>query len=124
MGNGKGNPEYWVAEIQPGKVLYEMDGVSEVLARHGYEDYFTHGVGHYVGMAVHDVGENKPFEAGMVITVEPGVYMPEKNLGVRIEDTILVTKDGCEILSTGVPKEIPEIEKLMAEKGIMETAKN
>ena len=58
----------------------------------------------------------KPFEAGVVITIEPGVYMPEKNLGVRIEDTILVTEDGYEVLSKDVPKEISEIEKLMDEK--------
>ena len=112
-------------KVRPGATFHELEEtVREVLGHHGYEDYFTHGVGHYVGMSVHDAGEKKPFEAGAVITVEPGVYMPEKNLGVRIEDTILVTKDGYEVLSKDMPKEISEIEKLMAEKGITESAEN
>jgi Xaa-Pro aminopeptidase len=112
-------------KVRPGSTFRELEeAASEVLGHHGYEDYFTHGVGHYVGMSVHDVGEDKPFEAGVVITVEPGVYMPEKNLGVRIEDTVLITKDGYEVLSRDVPKEISEIEKLMAEKGIVELVGN
>jgi Xaa-Pro aminopeptidase len=112
-------------KVRPGSTFHELEeAASEVLRHHGYEDYFTHGIGHYVGMSVHDVGEKKPFEAGVVIAVEPGVYMPEKNLGVRIEDTILVTKDGYEVLSKDVPKEISEIEKLMAEKGIAELVGN
>ncbi len=112
-------------KVRPGSTFRELEeAASEVLGRHGYEDYFTHGVGHYVGMSVHDVGEDKPFEAGVVIAVEPGVYMPEKNLGVRIEDTILITKDGYEVLSKDVPKDISEIEKLMAGKGIAELVEN
>lgn len=75
------------------------------------------GFGHYVGMAVHDVGPRGiPLKEGMVLVIEPGLYYPEKNLGVRIEDTVLITKDGCEVLSRDVPKEINEIEKLMAKR--------
>ncbi len=69
-------------------------------------------------MATHDVGESKPFEPGVVIAVEHGVYLPERNLGVRIEDTVLVTPDGCEVLTQDAPKEIRDIEKLMSEGGI------
>ena len=55
--------------------------------------YFTHGLGHHVGLDVHDPGDlSWPLKAGMVITIEPGIYIPEENIGVRIEDTVLVTE--------------------------------
>ena len=112
-------------KVHPGATFYELEkAVHAVFDQHGYSEYFTHGVGHYVGMSVHDVGVKEPFEAGAVITIEPGVYIPDKNLGIRIEDTILVTKDGYEVLSKGVPKEISEIEALMAEKGFAELPEN
>jgi Xaa-Pro aminopeptidase len=73
------------------------------------------GIGHYVGMCVHDVGARGiPLREGMVFAIEPALYYPEKNIGIRIEDTILITRDGCEVLSRDVPKEIEEIERLMA----------
>ncbi len=76
--------------------------------------YFTHGLSHHVGLDVHDPGPTSmELKAGMVITVEPGIYIPEENLGVRIEDTILVTANGCKILSGGLPKEVEEIERLV-----------
>ena len=72
------------------------------------------GIGHYVGMSVHDVGQRGiPLEEGMVFAIEPGVYYPEKGLGIRIEDTILITADGCEVLTKDVPKEIEDVERLM-----------
>jgi Xaa-Pro aminopeptidase len=75
------------------------------------------GMHHFVGMCVHDVGpQGVPLKEGMVFTIEPGLYFRDKNIGVRIEDTILITKDGCEVLSKDVPKEIDEIEKLMAQR--------
>ncbi len=75
------------------------------------------GIGHYVGMAVHDVGPRGiRLKEGMVFAIEPALYYPEKNIGIRIEDTVLITKDGCEVLTKDVPKEIDEIEKLMAKK--------
>jgi Xaa-Pro aminopeptidase len=112
-------------KIRPGATFGEIDeAVREVLGRSGYGPYLSHGVSHYVGMSTHDVGKSEPFEAGVVITVEPGVYIPDKNLGVRIEDTVLVTKDGCEILTKEMPKEISEIEKLMAEQGIIDAIKD
>ena len=76
--------------------------------------YFTHGLGHHVGLAVHDPGDPKaPLKAGMVITIEPGVYIPEENIGVRIEDMVLVTSDGGRVLSSSLPKEAGEIEQIM-----------
>lgn len=73
------------------------------------------GIGHYVGMSTHDVGPRGiKLEEGMVFAIEPGLYYPQKELGIRVEDTILITKNGCEVLTKDVPKEIDEIEKLMA----------
>ncbi|MCK5849160.1 MAG: aminopeptidase P family protein [Caldisericia bacterium] len=76
--------------------------------------YYFHGVSHYLGLDTHDVGfRNVDLKPGMVFTVEPGLYFPEKNIGIRIEDDVIVAKDGCEVLSKEIPKEIDEIEKLM-----------
>jgi Xaa-Pro aminopeptidase len=77
--------------------------------------YYIHGLGHDIGLDVHDPGEYcKPLEAGMVVTVEPGVYIPEENLGVRIEDDVLITDTGYELLSKRLPRDPDEIEKIMA----------
>ncbi len=76
--------------------------------------YFAHGLGHHVGLAVHDPADAKTtLEAGMVITIEPGLYLPDEGLGIRIEDMVLVTEDGAEVLTEALPKEADEIEKIM-----------
>src|SRR5580698_3670749 len=76
--------------------------------------YFTHGLSHHVGLDVHDPSDpNAALKAGMVITIEPGIYIPEENIGVRIEDTVLVTADGVKNLSAALPREVNEIEKLV-----------
>lgn len=81
--------------------------------------YFIHGLGHSVGLNVHDPGDVcKPFVPGEVITVEPGIYIPEENLGVRIEDDILVTETGHEVLSAKLPRHVDEIEKIMADAAV------
>src|SRR6202011_1433581 len=78
--------------------------------------YFIHGLGHHIGLNVHDPGEFcAPFQPGMVITVETGIYIPEENLGVRIEDDVLITKSGHKLLSERLPRDPVEIEKIMAE---------
>lgn len=94
-----------------------------------YKPYYMHRTGHWLGMDVHDVGDYKVedewrvFEPGMTLTVEPGLYLSPKvkglakkwwNTGIRIEDDVLVTKDGCEVLTRDVPKDIDEVEALMA----------
>ena len=78
--------------------------------------YFIHGLGHYVGLNVHDAGDYKvPLSAGMVFTIEPGIYIPEEKLGVRIEDMFYVDKDGKLIrLTEALPQAPDEIEKLMS----------
>jgi Xaa-Pro aminopeptidase len=78
--------------------------------------YFIHGLGHHIGLNVHDPGDTRrPLEPGMVITIEPGIYLPDENFGVRIEDDILVTETGGKNLSARAPRTVEEIEKLMAE---------
>jgi len=80
------------------------------------DQYYWHNVSHHLGLDVHDVcGRDVMLEKGMVITVEPGVYINEWNVGLRIEDDVLVTSSGCEILSDCIPREADEIEALMAE---------
>jgi Xaa-Pro aminopeptidase len=77
--------------------------------------YFTHGLSHHVGLDVHDAFDPaEPLKAGMVITIEPGVYLPEENIGVRIEDIILVTESGAKVLSGALPTAPDEIERALA----------
>jgi Xaa-Pro aminopeptidase len=105
-----------LALVKPGVYMEDLDRAArKVIADAGYGDYFIHGLGHFVGLDVHDAGDyQKPLEAGMVITIEPGIYIPEKNFGVRIEDDILVTPDGARILSDGLPREAADVEKWLA----------
>ena len=79
--------------------------------------YFIHGLGHNIGLDVHDPGDScKPLRPGQVVTVEPGIYIPEENLGVRIEDDVLITESGYELLSSRLPRGVDEIERIMAER--------
>ncbi|WP_374379271.1 Xaa-Pro aminopeptidase [Pseudomonas fluvialis] len=103
--------------------------LDELIAAEAYKPFYMHRAGHWLGMDVHDVGDYKVggewrvLEAGMAMTVEPGIYIAVDNeqvakkwrgIGVRIEDDVLVTRTGCEILTGGVPKSVAEIEALMA----------
>lgn len=103
--------------------------VDELIEKEAYREFYMHRTGHWLGMDVHDVGDYKVhgqwrvFEPGMVLTVEPGLYVSPDNtqvakkwcgIGIRIEDDVVVTKDGCEILTSAVPKTVEEIEALMA----------
>lgn len=102
--------------------------VDELIKDHVYTKYYMHRTGHWIGMDVHDVGDYKVdnewrmLEPGMVLTIEPGLYMPAGakglvkkwwNIGIRIEDDVLVTKEGYEVLTKDVPKSADEIEALM-----------
>lgn len=79
-----------------------------------YKKYFMHGTSHFLGLDVHDVGDfNRKLEAGMVFTCEPGIYIPEENLGIRLENDILVTANGPDDLMKNIPLEAEEIESLM-----------
>ncbi len=79
-----------------------------------YKKYFPHGLSHHLGLDVHDYGDKyRPFEAGMVLTCEPGIYIREEGIGVRIENDILITDQGPVDLAADVPREADEIEALM-----------
>ncbi len=78
--------------------------------------YYFHGVSHHLGMDCHDFCLYTPLKAGSVISNEPGLYIPEWNIGIRIEDDILITQDGCQNLSKGIIKEIDEIEAYLAKR--------
>jgi Xaa-Pro aminopeptidase len=107
-----------------------QEEVREILIEQGYDlnkDYFKKmrgGFGHYVGMCVHDVGGGPTvLKPGMVFANEPFVVYPEENLGVRVEDTILITEDGCENLTAGIPRTVKDIEALMRKQGIIQVLK-
>ena len=99
------------------KISYEYIN-SHGKDRHGKSlgQYYIHGLGHHIGLDVHDPGEYcEPLRPGMVVTMEPGIYIPEENLGVRIEDDVLITESGYKLLSERLPRELTEIERIMAE---------
>jgi Xaa-Pro aminopeptidase len=105
--------------------------VNEILEKQGFDltkDYFQRmrgGFGHYVGLAVHDVGGSPSvLKPGMVFANEPLCVFPDENLGVRVEDTILITEDGCENLTAGIPRTVEEIEAVMKKPGIVQVLKN
>ena len=85
--------------------------------RHGKSlgQYYIHGLGHHIGLDVHDPGDCHELKPGMVVTVEPGIYIPEEELGVRIEDDVLITETGHQLLSEKLPREAEQIEKIMAD---------
>ena len=105
--------------------------LKSLLKNESYKPYYMHRTGHWLGMDVHDVGDYKVdtewrvLEPGMTLTVEPGIYIAAGHkgvakkwwdIGIRIEDDVLVTKEGCEVLTADVPKEVDDIETLMAAK--------
>lgn len=126
--------------VKPGVTLAEVHKTAfDVIDKAGYGKYFIHGSSHSLngGSAVPFVparleglftppaakgayaGLDNPVREGTMFTIEPGIYIPEKSLGVRIEDSVLVTADGCEVLTRQAPKEIVDVEKLMKEKPVL-----
>jgi Xaa-Pro aminopeptidase len=117
-----------LAAIKPGAMLYGgprsvHQAAYDYINTHGHDlhgnalgRYFFHGVGHHLGLNVHDANDRtSPLQANMVITDEPGIYIPEEKIGVRIEDDVLVTADGNQLLTEKLPRSPDEIEKIMAE---------
>jgi Xaa-Pro aminopeptidase len=107
-------PGMWLSnKTEPEQSLYHL--AKKFLDKTGYGNYFTHGIGHYLGLDVHDVGDySEPLQEGDVITIEPGIYIPEERLGIRIEDDYWIVKDGVMCLSQELPKEPELIEAMMA----------
>jgi Xaa-Pro aminopeptidase len=118
-----------LSALKPGMTLCKSGDKSvykisyEYINSHGQDlqgkklgQYYIHGLGHHIGLDVHDPGEYcKPLQPGMVVTMEPGIYIPGENLGVRIEDDVLITDSGYELLSQRLPRDPAEIEKIMAD---------
>jgi Xaa-Pro aminopeptidase len=120
-----GAQEAALAATRPGVMIGELNRIARAYIRDNSGDlcgettcdhYFVHGLSHWLGMDVHDVGDYEtPLAPGMVITIEPGIYLTEESLGVRIEDDVLVTDSGAELLSAAAPRTVEEIERVMAE---------
>lgn len=112
-----------ISQIKPGLPFAELDRLAKAsLERSGFGKYMPHGVSHHVGLDTHDAGSMDTLRAGMVITVEPGIYIPAgdttkapayRGWGVRIEDDVLVTNSGAEILSGWIPRDVEAIERHM-----------
>lgn len=83
--------------------------------KHGYDQYFTHGIGHFLGLDVHDVGDRaRPLQEGDIITIEPGLYIPEKKLGIRIEDNYWIVDQTTPVcLSEALPKTVKAVEEMI-----------
>ena len=118
-----------IAKIKPGITLVELQNFAlEVLkaeavrfnlisAAEDIKKYYIHNVSHFLGLDTHDVGDrNTPLAVGSVITVEPGLYFVDDEIGVRIEDDVLVTEEGAEVLSKNIVKEIDDVERLFKSK--------
>jgi Xaa-Pro aminopeptidase len=112
--------------VKPGMYLHNKDKpelslyhhMSEFFAQYGYKEFIVHGVGHFLGLEVHDVGSaDQPLQEGDVITIEPGLYLPKEGFGVRIEDDYWVTKDSVRCLTNELPKEPADLQKIIAESG-------
>lgn len=101
---------------RPGAFVHQVHkAASDAIAEAGFSKYFFHGTSHYLGLDAHDKGSyDEPLVPGVVITIEPGIYIAEENLGVRIEDDVVITKSGYDVMTKDIPREAGEIEKLMA----------
>ncbi len=104
-----------IAATKAGTTFAAIDKAArDVITKAGYGDAFFHGCGHHLGLEVHDITPEGPIPENAVITIEPGIYLPAENLGVRIEDDILVTrKSGGVNLTSAIPKTVAEIERAM-----------
>ncbi len=101
---------------RPGALLAEIHATAfHVIESAGFGRYFIHGTSHHLGLETHDAADmHRPLTAGSVITVEPGIYIPDEQIGVRIEDDVLVTADRPRVLSESIPVSVADIERRMA----------
>lgn len=101
-----------IAAVRPGATFGQIDKAArDVITKAGFGDFFIHGIGHHLGLEVHDITPNEPLKAGAVITIEPGIYLPAERFGVRIEDDILVTPSGRANLSAHIERDADAIER-------------
>jgi Xaa-Pro aminopeptidase len=111
-----------IAAVRPGRSILDIEqACNAVLIERGFGQLIRHGNCHWVGMEVHDVGDYlADFEPGMVFTIEPGLYDAQANIGIRIEDVVVVTEDGCEVITARVPKAREEVVALIGETGVLD----
>lgn len=111
-----------IAAVKTGATIREVDAAcTAVIRERGFGEFMMHGACHYIGMEVHDVGDyDRPLEPGVCFTVEPGLYDTEAGIGIRIEDVVMVTEEGCEVLSASVPRTRAELTALVHEKGLLD----
>ena len=106
-----------IRACRPGAPMFEIDlAARRIIDKAGYADAFMHGIGHQLGIEVHDSTPDSPeprLKPGMVITIEPGIYLRDRKLGVRIEDDILITRSGPKNLTAAIPKEPEQVEAMM-----------
>ena len=114
--------EYVAEKAQPGFYLNNPDVPEKslhhlaqaYLKKHGYDQYFLHGIGHFLGLDVHDVGNpREPLQENDIFTIEPGIYIPDQGIGIRIEDDYWMGKKGAICLSEHLPKKAADIEQLV-----------
>ena len=107
---------------KPGVPLGVIEAAcSKVLKDRGFQKLQRHGACHWVGMEVHDVGDYaQPLVPGCAFTIEPGLYDEQAGIGVRIEDVVVITEDGCRVITAGVPRDRAAIEALISDKGMLD----
>lgn len=104
-----------IAAARPGATLAQVDiAARTIIDKAGYGDFYIHGIGHHLGIEVHDIDPGGPLKPGAIVTIEPGIYLPSEALGVRIEDDILITPGGNQNLSAHIPKSIQAVEAHIA----------
>lgn len=106
-----------IAAAKPGVTVKALKQVArEFFEARGLDRYFPHGVSHHVGLEVHDAAdEDLPLAPGAVVTIEPGLYLPEEKIGVRIEDMVLITENGAEVLTAALPSDVESLERALAQ---------
>lgn len=111
-----------IAAAKPGATIRDVDAAcTAVLRERGFQRLMRHGACHWIGLEVHDVGAyDAPLVPGAALTIEPGLYEPATGIGVRIEDVVVITAEGCEVLTAAAPRDPEAIERLMAEPGVLD----
>ncbi|GAB4386787.1 MAG: aminopeptidase P N-terminal domain-containing protein [Phycisphaerales bacterium] len=103
-----------IRAARPGATFVDVDMASRaVIDKAGLGDTFVHGIGHHIGLEVHDPPTQGRFEPGMIFTIEPGVYLKDRKIGIRLEDDILITRDGRKNLTRDIPRTAEQIEQAM-----------